>query len=400
MSSVRRQMSRIVRAPVAIMEPDKSSKHYPIWKFFRDHIIWVIVLIAYSFIGAAVLEKLESEYERTERQNVLNSREKMVETLWKALNISDNSTKEAWKKKFEIELNKFFKIYKTGIQPAVSSIEERDEEFAWTFWGAMLFCGTVYTTIGYGYLAPKTVPGRVFSMAYAGFGIPLCLIVLANFGKLCTDGLNRFWSKVSNCKTNKRCACCKTKSSQGPLNETENFSNINKDSPKSSISNIEELRRFERKRSHPSLSSNSDSIRSSASKPERSFEERKRSVLISISLVAVYIVVGAAIYTSWEEWEYFDAIYFIFISLTTVGLGDVYPNHPKYFILSSVYMFFGLALVSMVVNLIMINTRKNVEKNLKTIGNKVEKKVVARQNSHPVLNIRKKALANVKSADI
>lgn len=249
-------------------------------------------------------------------------------------------------------------------------------------------------------MAPKTVPGRVFSMAYAGFGIPLCLIVLANFGKLCTDGLNRSWSKLSNCRTEKRCLCCKKRGDRKPHIETEHSSTSAKDSSRSSISNIEESRRFEGKRSHPSFSTSSSSLNSSASKQERSFEERKRSVLISISLVAVYIVVGAAIYTSWEEWEYFDAIYFIFISLTTVGLGDVYPNHPKYFILSSVYMFFGLALVSMVVNLIMINARKKVEKNLKTIGNKVEKKVVARQNSHPVLNIRKKALANVKSADI
>lgn len=148
MSSVRRQMSRIVRAPVAIIEPDKSSKHYPVWKFFRDHIIWVIVLVAYSFFGAAVLEKLESSYERTERRNVLNSRNEMINILWKALNLTDNSTQRIWTKKFEDELNKFFKIYKSGIQPAVSSIEEEDKEYAWTFWGAMLFCGTVYTTIG------------------------------------------------------------------------------------------------------------------------------------------------------------------------------------------------------------------------------------------------------------
>ena len=30
------------------------------------------------------------------------------------------------------------------------------------------------------------------------------------------------------------------------------------------------------------------------------------------------------------EWDYFTSFYFFFISLTTVGLGDVMPQHPRF----------------------------------------------------------------------
>ncbi len=40
------------------------------------------------------------------------------------------------------------------------------------------------------------------------------------------------------------------------------------------------------------------------------------------------------------------------ISLTTIGLGDVVPKHPKYMLAASALILVGLALVSTCVNLI------------------------------------------------
>lgn len=59
------------------------------------------------------------------------------------------------------------------------------------------------------------------------------------------------------------------------------------------------------------------------------------------------------LYRQWESWDYTEAVYFIFISISTIGFGDVLPEHPKFFLLVSVYIFVGLSFISMVVNLLM-----------------------------------------------
>ena len=57
-------------------------------------------------------------------------------------------------------------------------------------------------------------------------------------------------------------------------------------------------------------------------------------------------------YTCWEDWGYLDSFYFVFISISTIGFGDFTPAHTKYFIVTSVYVFIGLSLVSMCINVL------------------------------------------------
>jgi len=62
--------------------------------------------------------------------------------------------------------------------------------------GALFFSSTIFTTIGYGNIVPKTMPGQIATIFYAFFGIPLLLMVLADFGKLFTHGIRliyKYW---------------------------------------------------------------------------------------------------------------------------------------------------------------------------------------------------------------
>lgn len=49
---------------------------------------------------------------------------------------------------------------------------------------------------GYGHIAPSTNTGRLITIVYAIFGIPIFLILLADFGKMFTRGIKFLWAFV------------------------------------------------------------------------------------------------------------------------------------------------------------------------------------------------------------
>lgn len=105
-------------------------------------------------------------------------------------------------------------------------------------------------------------------------------------------------------------------------------------------------------------SSGANSRRSHEKSPARSTfgpepeEDFNLPVIVAIGFIFLYIVLGAFMYTLWEDWTYLESFYFVFITACTIGYGDILPKHPNFFLLTCIYTFFGLALVSMVINVI------------------------------------------------
>ena len=46
-------------------------------------------------------------------------------------------------------------------------------------------------------------------------------------------------------------------------------------------------------------------------------------ITVCLVMVAGYINLGAVLFTLWEDWSYFDSSYFCFITLSTIGFGDI-----------------------------------------------------------------------------
>jgi voltage-gated potassium channel Kch len=54
--------------------------------------------------------------------------------------------------------------------------------------------------------------------------------------------------------------------------------------------------------------------------------EIKRNLYVSVALVLIIYVVGTFFYHNLEGWSYLDSVYFITMTITTIGYGDVVPK--------------------------------------------------------------------------
>lgn len=63
----------------------------------------------------------------------------------------------------------------------------------WDMLGAIFYVGTIFTTIGYGNITPRTTSGQALSILYAMIGIPLVLAILNQFSKKMTKFLSEKW---------------------------------------------------------------------------------------------------------------------------------------------------------------------------------------------------------------
>lgn len=81
-------------------------------------------------------------------------------------------------------------------------------------------------------------------------------------------------------------------------------------------------------------------------------DEFNLPISVAFTILLLYMLCGAALYAQWEDWGFFNAFYFVFISMSTIGFGDLVPRHPIFMMMSIIYLVFGLALTSMCINVI------------------------------------------------
>ena len=71
-------------------------------------------------------------------------------------------------------------------------------------------------------------------------------------------------------------------------------------------------------------------------------------------------------FQEWEGWSLLDSSYFCFITLTTIGFGDLVPDQNDTdgeirIALNALYLLFGIALICMSFNLVQEEVIKNVK---------------------------------------
>ncbi|KAI1716065.1 ion channel domain-containing protein [Ditylenchus destructor] len=97
-------------------------------------------------------------------------------------------------------------------------------------------------------------------------------------------------------------------------------------------------------------------------------EEKKEDddvvpIPLALTILIIWILFSAAMFCLWEmDWGYLTSVYFFFVSISTVGLGDVVPTNPDMMFINFLLILIGLALLSMCVNVIHVAIEKFIEK--------------------------------------
>lgn len=85
-------------------------------------------------------------------------------------------------------------------------------------------------------------------------------------------------------------------------------------------------------------------------------------ICVVTTLSSLTIAGGAAAFSRYEGWSYFDSVYYCFITLTTIGFGDMVAlqkdkaleSKPEYVIFALIFILFGLAIVAASLNLLVL----------------------------------------------
>ncbi|KAM3180639.1 hypothetical protein ACTXT7_015901, partial [Hymenolepis weldensis] len=86
-------------------------------------------------------------------------------------------------------------------------------------------------------------------------------------------------------------------------------------------------------------------------------------------LFALYLILGGMIFAYWEQWTFLNAMYFVFVTVSTIGFGDILPglndDHPTH---SNFYLLLGLAMVAMCFDLMQLELKRRSKKFARKIG--------------------------------
>ncbi|XP_037080718.1 two pore potassium channel protein sup-9-like [Pollicipes pollicipes] len=92
-------------------------------------------------------------------------------------------------------------------------------------------------------------------------------------------------------------------------------------------------------------------------------EASELNLICAVFTLSVLVITGGAAAFSREEgWTYFDSVYYCFITLTTIGFGDMVAlqqdnalnRRPDYVVFALVFILFGLAVVAASLNLLVL----------------------------------------------
>ncbi|CAD5234593.1 unnamed protein product [Bursaphelenchus xylophilus] len=306
----------------------------------------VVILLVFTIVGAFMFLSVEGPNEKYQLEQLKKEREKLLEdTAFRLNTIKNMNPIQAYNHTIDTLVTYRNKL---GVG------EVHLNETKWNIWGSIYYAMTIYTTIGYGNITPATTTGRVLTIIYAFIGIPLALISLIALGSLFAKVCMVLWNFLI------RTFGCVSKDLEKKMKK------LGPDDTKSETDDDqEELLNF--------------------------------PVTFLILLTILWIFFCAYIFLLWEDtWDYGTSLYFVLISFTTIGFGDVIVSKSKYIIPVGCLILIGLALVSTVLTII----QKQIEAVATNMKDSIDKEYLAAlEQASEQLDAEDEAMSNGGDAE-
>ncbi|KHJ84930.1 Ion channel, partial [Oesophagostomum dentatum] len=153
-------------------------------KIGLSHIILLTILAAYTMLGAVVFYYLETPHERVvvaERKEKLDDR---IQKLADHLNaVADNKTEEELAEDVKAAYVEMLDVEGTYKWSTFYRSSDPENNYKWTYASSFFFAMNVYTTTGYGSIAPETRAGQWFVIIYGFIFVPVTLVVVRDLGQ-------------------------------------------------------------------------------------------------------------------------------------------------------------------------------------------------------------------------
>uniref|UniRef100_A0A914UHX0 Potassium channel domain-containing protein n=1 Tax=Plectus sambesii TaxID=2011161 RepID=A0A914UHX0_9BILA len=165
-----------------------------------------------------------------------------------------------------------------------------------SYWAALMYVNTLYSTIGYGSVYCCTWLGRLLTCIYIFIGAPMLLVVLESIGKILARLVSKLWLMGGSA-----------------LDKAKLF--VQQKVLKRKVHIVQVLPAKSDVEKNRSLEDGDD---------DDDDDEIEELIPLSAGLALALIwLFAAGLYFSYVEgWTYGSSLYYLWISITTVGLGD------------------------------------------------------------------------------
>ncbi|CAM4781902.1 unnamed protein product [Rotaria magnacalcarata] len=144
------------------------------------------VMIGYVALGGWLFQGLEARNEQDMRRSMSEKLNSTLYKLWDEILRVNPYPYHDKRGNFTLyateELEKFEATVIQQVQQGFDGRTRPGADPDWNYFGAVLYAVTLVSTIGYGHITTKTVAGKIATVLYSAFGVPLMMLFVANIG--------------------------------------------------------------------------------------------------------------------------------------------------------------------------------------------------------------------------